>query len=125
MLLSFLFYILAARVFAPRGFGVVRYTIALSEIAFGALQVLSTSWARARRCPRRRSAHGSGPRHQRRGCRGPGWFRVPAALSRSARATGTAHLWGLLVVFTGLAAFTLYWSVAEAWVKSAAWRSST
>jgi len=38
-LLSFLFYILAARALDPRGFGVVRYTIVVSLIAFGGLQV--------------------------------------------------------------------------------------
>lgn len=37
--LSFLFYILAARALDPHGFGVVRYTIVVSLIAFGALQV--------------------------------------------------------------------------------------
>jgi O-antigen/teichoic acid export membrane protein len=39
-LLSFAFYLLAARVLAPEDFGIVRYTITLSLVAFAGLQVI-------------------------------------------------------------------------------------
>jgi O-antigen/teichoic acid export membrane protein len=41
-LLSFAFYLIAARVLQPQGFGVVQYTITVGAVAFGALQVLAT-----------------------------------------------------------------------------------
>src|SRR5204862_3817196 len=45
-LLSFVFYVVAARLLTTHGFGVLRYTIALSLLAFGLLQVLVTALAR-------------------------------------------------------------------------------
>jgi O-antigen/teichoic acid export membrane protein len=40
--LSFAYYVAAARILAPAGFGTVRYTITLALLAFGLLQVLVT-----------------------------------------------------------------------------------
>jgi stage V sporulation protein B len=115
MFLSFLFYIVAARVLAPHGFGIVRYTITLSEVAFGVLQVLSTSLVRelgaARGCEARTGEV-------------LGTSLVASALlwlvscgaclaCCAAGLTGSADTVGLLVVFSGLTAFTLYWSIGR------------
>src|SRR5436189_5793800 len=45
-LLSFCFYLLAARELTTHGFGVVRYTITLSVLAFGVTQVLANALTR-------------------------------------------------------------------------------
>ena len=93
----------------------VRYTIALSLLAFAGLQVLVTGLLREL------GAGSGGPRtgarrdrHCARRCRGgpPGLARL-CVIAGVAGLTGSADLLGLLVCLAGLAAFQLYYAAAR------------
>jgi O-antigen/teichoic acid export membrane protein len=113
--LSFCFYLIAARVLAPEGFGVVRYTIALSLLALAGVQVLATALNREL---------GAARGHERRIDEVLGsslaaalvLFVLFAALSVVAGVTGltgSASLLGLLVTLGGFAGFQIYYAIAR------------
>jgi O-antigen/teichoic acid export membrane protein len=114
-LLSFCFYLLAAREFTTAGFGEVRYTIALSVLAFGAAQVLANSLTRevgAARGDRLRTAEvlGSGV------LLAVIVLAATIALCLVAAAVGLtqgADTVGLVAAVIGLAGFQLYYGVAR------------
>jgi O-antigen/teichoic acid export membrane protein len=114
-LLSFGFYLLAARVLAPQGFGVVQYTITVAMLAFGGLQVLATALMRELGAVRgdqvgRNEVLGSGL------ALAGGLWAVTSALCVLAHGLGlakTASALGLLVVVAGTAAFQLYYAVSR------------
>jgi lipopolysaccharide exporter len=113
--LSFLYYIVAARVLAPEGFGVVRYTITLALLVMGAEMALTTV------VQRELGAARADPLHTRKVMGSAlavaaGVFLAFSVLSAAAAAgglTGSADLPGLLVVFGGFAAFQLYYTIAR------------
>jgi len=114
-LLSFLFYLLAARVLVPSQFGVVRYTIALSFVAFVALQVLVKALMKelggARAEPERlREVLGTGL------VAGVLVLALSGALVLLAAAlglTGSAEPLGLVAVLAGTACFQLYYAMGR------------
>lgn len=114
-LLSFLFYLVAARILAPEGFGVVRFTIALVGIAFGPMQVLAVVTGRelgaARGDPRRTGEVLGTTMAVAQGLLGLslGACVLAAALGL----TGSADLVGILVVLVGRALFELYYAVGR------------
>src|SRR5215210_6959412 len=113
--LSFVYYIVAARVLAPEGFGVVRYTITLALLLMGVEMALTTVLQRELGAARR------DPVHTRKVIGSAlavaaGILLAFSALSSAAAAgglTGSADLPGLLVVFGGYAAFQLYYTIAR------------
>jgi O-antigen/teichoic acid export membrane protein len=114
-LLSFLYYLLAARALAPEGFGELRYTIVLATFAFGLLQVLS--WTLTREL-----GAGRGSETQAARVLGTGlgtaavlWLvsAVGCVAAAAAGVTGSAGALGLVAVLSGLAAFQLYYAVAR------------
>lgn len=114
-LLSFGFYLLAARVLAPQGFGVVQYTITVAMLAFGGLQVLATALMRELGAVRgdqvgRDEVLGSGL------ALAGGVWAVTSVLCVVAQDLGlakTASALGLLVVLAGTAAFQLYYAISR------------
>ena len=114
-LLSFCFYLLAARELTVHGFGVVRYTITLSLLAFGGTQVLVNAMTRevgAARGHGRRTAEVLGS------SLAIGTVVLPAsvALCLAAAAAGLtdgADTVGLIAALTGLAALQLYYGVGR------------
>jgi O-antigen/teichoic acid export membrane protein len=114
-LLSFAFYLLAARALAPTDFGVVRYTITLSLVAFVGLQVLVKALMKeiggARADPERvREVLGTGV------LASVLVLAVSGALTIAASAiglTGSAQPVGLVAVLAGTACFQLYYAMGR------------
>jgi O-antigen/teichoic acid export membrane protein len=114
-LLSFGFYLLAARVLTTHGFGVVRYTLTLSVLAFGVGQVLATALTRevgaARNEPARLgSVLGSGL--------AAGGAVVIGSCALCAGATllgltGSASPAGLVLTVAGFGVFQLYYGIGR------------
>lgn len=114
-LLSFLFYILAARILAPEGFGTVRYTIALASIAFGWAQLLGLAM-------RRELGAARGQAGLAAQLLGSGITAAAALLlitivlyllAQLAGLTAAANLVGFLVVLSGMSLFEIYYGVAR------------
>ena len=113
-LLSFAFYILAARASAPSGFGEVRYTITLALLAFGPLQVLVTAIQREIGAVR-----GTPAEHEVIGTSLSVtlalWILtiVATAILGATGITGVARPAGLAMVISGYAVFMTYYSIAR------------
>ena len=113
--LSFVYYIVAARVLAPHGFGVLRYTTTLALMALGASQVLATALNRelgAARNDRTRYPALIGSAS----VVALAIFATASVLLLAAHAgglTGSADLAGLVVVLLGFASFQLYYAIAR------------
>lgn len=113
--LSFCFYLLAAHELTTSGFGVVRYTITLSVLAFGVGQVVVNAVTRevgAARSDRGRTSAvlGSGL------VIGTVVLAASVALCLLAKLlglTGGADLLGLIVALVGLAALQLYYGIGR------------
>ena len=114
-LLSFVFYVLAARVLAPSGFGVLTYTIALSTFAVAVLGVLALATSRELGAAR-------GDAVATNSIIGSSLVATSAVLlatlaaSLSAAAvglTGSADTVGLLVALTGRTLFELYYGIGR------------
>jgi O-antigen/teichoic acid export membrane protein len=114
-LLSFCFYLLAARELTTAGFGVVRYTIVLSVLAFGVTQVLSNALTRemgAARGDAQRTAEMLGSGLLLAG----GVLAASLGLCLVAAATGLtdgADTVGLLAAVVGMASFQLYYGIGR------------
>lgn len=114
-ILSFGFYLIAARVFTPTGFGVVQYTITVSLLAFGGLQVLATALARelgAVRGDRVRSQDVLGSSL----AVAAGLWAATSLLCLLAHQVGLmggASTLGLLGVLAGTTVFQLYYAIAR------------
>jgi O-antigen/teichoic acid export membrane protein len=114
-LLSFGFYLLAARVFTPHGFGVVQYTITVALLAFGGLQVLVTAIIRELGVDRNdhertREVLGSSL------AVAIALWAITSLLCLAAQAVGLAQgasTLGLLAVIAGTAAFQIYYSIGR------------
>lgn len=114
-LLSFVFYLLAARALGASDFGVVRYTIVLSLVAFVVLQVLVKALMKelggARADPERiREVLGTGV------VASLGVLVASSLLALAAAAagiTGSAQPLGLVVVLAGTACFQLYYAMGR------------
>jgi O-antigen/teichoic acid export membrane protein len=114
-LLSFCFYLLAARELTTHGFGVVRYTITLSLLAFGATQVLVNAMTRevgAARGDRRRTADVLGSSLTIGGVVLPGSVALCLAAAAAGLTEG-ADTAGLVAALIGLAALQLYYGAAR------------
>ena len=114
-LLSFGFYIVAARLLTTGEFGVVRYTIALSLLAFGGLQVLVTGLLKelgAGRADPERAPAAIGTALAAAGVVLAGSLAL-CAVAGAAGVTGSADLLGLLVCLAGLSVFQLYYAAAR------------
>jgi O-antigen/teichoic acid export membrane protein len=114
-LLSFAFYLLAARVLSTAGFGEVRYTITLSTLAFLGGQVVVTGLTRelgaARRSPAATGAVlGSG---LAAGGVVVGLSAVAAGGAAAAGLLPGADAIGLVATLAGLAAFQLYYAIGR------------
>ena len=113
--LSFGFYLLAARVLAPSGFGVVQYTITVAMLAFGAIQVLVTAIIRELGVDRgdalgTREVLGSSL------AAAVGLWAMTSVLCLAAQAAGLAggaDTLGLLAVIAGTAAFQIYYAIGR------------
>jgi O-antigen/teichoic acid export membrane protein len=114
-LLSFIFYLLAARALAPSEFGVVRYTIILSLLAFVALQVLVKALMKELGAAR-------GDAELTREVLGTGVvasllvLTVSGVLALAAERlglTGSAQPAGLIAVLAGTACFQLYYAMGR------------
>lgn len=114
-LLSLLFYIIAARVLSPSGFGVVRYTITFSLIMFLALQVLVKAIARELGAAR-------GDERLTRSIIGSSLLLTAVVLAVSYAAcfvvvgtglSGLARTWPLIVVLSGQAGFQVYYALGR------------
>ncbi len=114
-ILSFVFYIMAARVLDPSGFGVVQYTITVATLAFGGLQVVFTALLRELGAARRdvnriNEILGSS-------------LALTAALlvitsllcivAQAAGLAAAANTLGLLAVLAGMTGFQIYYGVAR------------
>lgn len=114
-LLSFVFYIAAARALDPDSFGVVRFTITVAILAIGPLMVMATATNRelgaSRDDPvRRDTILGSSVLIS------AGLWAAGSALAVLAAVTGLAEnvdIAGLVIVTAGLAAFNLYYSIGR------------
>jgi O-antigen/teichoic acid export membrane protein len=115
-LLSFGFYLLAARALSTSGFGEVRYTITLATLAFGLIQVLAIV------LPRELGASRSADAERVSQVLGAGlllglavWTLTVLAAGAAVALglTGTAQPVGLIAVISGLAVFQLYYSAAR------------
>jgi O-antigen/teichoic acid export membrane protein len=113
--LSFLYYLVAARVLSPEGFGVLRYSITVALLIFGPVQTLCIALNRELGAAR-------GSEERTRAVVGTalavagGVLVITMAVAAVATAlglTGTADLAGMLAVLAGTAAFQLYYSVAR------------
>jgi O-antigen/teichoic acid export membrane protein/predicted O-methyltransferase YrrM len=112
--LSFAYYIAAARLLAPAGFGIVRYTITLSLLAFGVMQVLVTVLGRELGASR-------GDDHRMSAVIGTsialavaGWLvsMLACAAAIVFQVTGKANAVGLLAVLSGYAVFQIYYAIS-------------
>jgi O-antigen/teichoic acid export membrane protein len=114
-LLSFAYYVVAARALTPDDFGVVRYTITIAVLAVGPLLVTATATNRelgsSRDVPSRRDSVLASSLLASVVLWAGG--AALAALAVIAGLTGDADLAGLLAATVGLAAFNLYYSVAR------------
>jgi O-antigen/teichoic acid export membrane protein len=114
-LISFAYYLFAARVLAPEEFGVLRYTITLAVLAFGTIQVLASAIARelgAARSDTERVAAiiGSGI------AIAIGLWIVSVLLCAAAAIgglLGSADSVGLVTVLTGIGVFQVYYGIAR------------
>ncbi len=114
-ILSFGFYLVAARVFTPHGFGVVQYTITVSLLAFGGIQVLMTAIIRELGVDRddhvrTREVLGSSL------AVAVALWAITSLLCLAAQAAGLAtgaSTLGLLAVLGGTAAFQIYYSIGR------------
>ena len=114
-LLSFVFYLVAARTLTTEGFGVLRYTLALMMLAFGLLAVLVTAVD-----PRARRGRGDSGRT---GAVLGSTLAVAAALlaasllvcaiASALGLTGSADLLGLLAAVVGYTLFQLYYAISR------------
>ena len=114
-LLSFCFYLLAARELTTSGFGVLRYTIALSTLAFGAAQVLANALTRevgAARGDRARSDEVLGSGLVLAGIVLAGSIAL-CLVAAAAGLTSGADTVGLVVAVAGLAGFQLYYGIGR------------
>lgn len=114
-LLSFCFYLLAARELTTHGFGVVRYTITLSLLAFGATQVLVNAMTRevgAARGDGRRTAEVLGSSLTIGGVVLPASIALCLAAAAAGLTEGSDTA-GLIAALIGLAALQLYYGVAR------------
>jgi O-antigen/teichoic acid export membrane protein len=114
-LLSFAYYVLAARTLDPDQFGVVRYTITLAVLALGPLLVTATATNRelgaSRDDPDRRDTILASSL-----LLSAGLWAAGAAIAALAVAVGLADntdLVGLLAAMVGLAVFNLYYSISR------------
>lgn len=114
-LLAFAFYVLAAHELTPSGFGVVRFTITLAMVFFGALQILGTAVSRELGAVR-------GDEAQTGAIAGSSWsavlilFAGSSALCVLADVTGllgAADLVGLMAALFGLTLNQAYFAVAR------------
>jgi O-antigen/teichoic acid export membrane protein len=114
-LLSFIFYLLVARVLVPADFGVVRYTITLSLVAFVGLQVLVKALMKE-------IGGARGDIERVRAVLGTGVLASALVLAASglltlvadaAGLTGSAEPLGMIVVLAGTACFQLYYAMAR------------
>lgn len=114
-LLSFVYYVVAARVLTPSGFGVVSYTIALSAIGFVLMQVLGLAIGRELGAAR-------GDTERTRTIIGASLgigaavltvTLVLTAIAGALGVTGSASVLGLLVVLVGRALFEAYYSIGR------------
>ncbi len=114
-LLSFGFYLIAAREFTPQGFGVVQYTITVGLLAFGGLQVLVTAIIRELGVDRfdherTREVLGSSL-----AVAAVLWL-ATSLLCLAAQAVGLARgasTLGLVAVIAGTAVFQIYYSIGR------------
>lgn len=113
--LSFGFYLLAAHVLLPSGFGVVQYTIALATVMLAPIQLLGLAL-------RRELGADRADRPAEDGTLGTGLVLSLGCLLLTLALTGTAALLGLaatssagglLAVIAGLASFELYYAIAR------------
>ncbi len=114
-LLSFVFYLVAARTLTTEGFGVLRYTLALMMLAFGLLAVLVTAVTRELGAARGDSG--------RTGAVLGSTLAVAAALlaasllvcaiASALGLTGSADLLGLLAAVVGYTLFQLYYAISR------------
>lgn len=114
-LLSFGFYLVAARLLTTGEFGVVRYTIALSLLAFAGLQVLVTGLMRelgAGRADPERAPAAIGTTLAAAGVVLAGSLAL-CAIAGATGLTGSADLLGLVVCLAGLSVFQLYYAAAR------------
>jgi len=113
--LSFGYYLLAARELAPAGFGTLRYTILLATVAFGLLQVLT--WTLTRELGAARGDPRAGAAVLGTGLAVAGSLWAASALACVAAAvaglTGSATAAGLVAVLSGSAVFQVYYGVAR------------
>jgi O-antigen/teichoic acid export membrane protein len=114
-LLSFVFYLLAARALGASDFGIVRYTIILSLVAFVALQVLVKALMKelggARADPERvREVLGTGVVASVVVLLASGALTLAAA---AAGLTGSAQPLGMVAVLAGTACFQLYYAMGR------------
>jgi O-antigen/teichoic acid export membrane protein len=114
-LLSFVFYVLAARALAPSGFGIVRYTIVLATVAMGLVQVLATVLSRelgAARGDRELTSETLGSSVSLAAVL---WLLslIGCSVAFLAGLTGGSDLFGLLAVLTGLVGFQLYYALSR------------
>ncbi|MDX6414557.1 MAG: hypothetical protein QOH23_1967 [Gaiellaceae bacterium] len=114
-LLSFVFYVLAARALTPAGFGVVRYSIVLATIGMGLVQVLATAVSRELGAARSDRALTSETLGASVVAAVILWFLSVGGcvIASTAGLTRGADLLGLIAVLTGLAAFQLYYALSR------------
>jgi O-antigen/teichoic acid export membrane protein/predicted O-methyltransferase YrrM len=112
--LSFTYYIAAARLLAPAGFGVVRYTITLSLLAFGVMQVLVTVLGRELGAARGDDDRTSAVIGTSVALGVAGWLvsMLGCAAAIVFQVTGKANVVGLLAVLSGYAVFQIYYAIS-------------
>jgi O-antigen/teichoic acid export membrane protein len=114
-LLSFVFYLVAARVLSTAGFGELRYTITLSTLAFVAGQVVVTGLTRELGAARGDPARTTAVLGSSLAAAGV-VVGASAVLAWAAVAAGLlpgANALGLVVTLAGLAAFQLYYAIGR------------
>jgi O-antigen/teichoic acid export membrane protein len=114
-LLSFLFYLLAARVLSTAGFGELRYTVTLSTLAFVGGQVVVTGLTRELGAARGDAAR-TGAVLGSSLAAAAGVVGASAVIAGAAAAGGLlpgANATGLVVTLAGLTAFQLYYAIGR------------
>ena len=114
-LLSFGFYLLAARVFEPQGFGVVQYTITVAILAFGGLQVLATAIVRELGVDRADEARTRAILGSSVAAAVALWAATSllCLIGTSTGLVGGTDALGLLAVVAGTAVFQIYYSIGR------------
>ena len=114
-ILSFGFYLLAARVFEPQDFGVVQYTITVAMLAFGGLQVLATAIVRELGVDRADEARTRAVLGSSIAAAVVLWGATSLLwlIAASAGLGGGTDTLGLLAVLAGTAAFQVYYSIGR------------